>query len=111
VPLTPTHQRIRDGNGPSTPLRTVGQTTAAASYIARHEFLAGDGRTTASPHGRHSGPPNLNDGGGDRWSSGQPRERYLSKKIEKCTNIILFLFALSPLQYARKPNLMLSCLS
>jgi chromodomain-helicase-DNA-binding protein 1 len=76
LPLTPTHQRIRDGNGPSTPLRTVGQTTAAASYIARHEFLAGDGRTTASPHGRHSGPPNLNDGGGDRWSSGQPRERF-----------------------------------
>jgi len=109
LPLTPTHQRIRDGNGPSTPLRSVGQTTAAASYIARHEFLAGDGRTTASPHGRHSGPPNLNDGGSDRWSSGQPRERYLSRKIEKCMNIISFLFSLSPPQYAGKPNLMLNC--
>lgn len=75
MPLTPTHQRMRDGNGPSTPLRSVGQTTAG-SYIARHEFLAGDGRTTASAHGRHGGPQNLNDGGGDRWSSGQPRERF-----------------------------------
>lgn len=67
---------MRDGNGPSTPLRNVGQ-TAATSYIARHEFLpGGDGRTTASPHGRHSGS-NISDGVGDRWSSGQPRERYL----------------------------------
>ncbi|PNF16997.1 Chromodomain-helicase-DNA-binding protein 1 [Cryptotermes secundus] len=75
LPLTPTHQRMRDGNGPTTPLRNVGQ-TAATSYIARHEFLpGGDGRTTASPHGRHSGS-NISDGGGDRWSSGQPRERF-----------------------------------
>lgn len=65
---------MRDGNGPSTPLRSVGQTTTT-SYVARHEFIAGgDGRTTTSPHGRHSGP-NQNDGVGDRWSSGQVRER------------------------------------
>ncbi|XP_021925185.1 chromodomain-helicase-DNA-binding protein 1 isoform X3 [Zootermopsis nevadensis] len=75
LPLTPTHQRMRDGNGPSTPLRSVGQTTTT-SYVARHEFIAGgDGRTTTSPHGRHSGP-NQNDGVGDRWSSGQVRERF-----------------------------------
>jgi hypothetical protein len=80
LPLTPMHQRMRDGNGPSTPLHGVGPTTAT-SYLARHEFnVGGDGRTSTSPHGRHSGP-NQNDGGGDRWSSGQARERYLGGKF------------------------------
>jgi len=31
--------------------------------------------------------------------------------ISTCMNVILFLFSLSPPQYARKPTLMLSCLS
>ena len=72
--MTPTsgQQRMRDGNAPTTPNRNVGQ---QSSYAPRHDFLAGgDGRTTASSHGRHSGP-NQNDGGGDRWPSGQPRDR------------------------------------
>ncbi|PSN43172.1 hypothetical protein C0J52_09898 [Blattella germanica] len=72
LPPTPTHQR-RDGNAPTTPVRNVGQ---ASSYIPRHEFHAGgDGRTTASPHPRHSGP-NQGDAGGDRWSGGQNRDSY-----------------------------------
>ena len=72
--LTPSsgQQRMRDGNTATTPMRNVGQ---PPPYVPRHEFLAGgDIRTTTSSHGRHSGP-NQNDAGGDRWSSGQPRDR------------------------------------
>ncbi|XP_069683280.1 chromodomain-helicase-DNA-binding protein 1 isoform X2 [Periplaneta americana] len=83
LPPTPTHQRMRDGNGPATPLRSVGQTS---SYAARHDFLGGgDTRTAASPHARHGGP-NQGDAGGDRWSSGQPRERFNDHKRDRFDN-------------------------
>lgn len=73
--LTPTsgQQRMRDGNAPTTPIRNVGP---PPPYVPRHDFLAGgDGRTTVGSHGRHN-LPNQNDAGGDRWPSGQPRDRF-----------------------------------